>query len=258
MSQRRISGTHSIENWKETLDQYGLEYFHMADCMTAKQSPYCDLSEDDYKRLLKQLIATVNLRTRMGFSVGIPKTVYDLFAPDRFKKYYAKDHYTFAVKCCIGLIWRWRMRFGIKEPMQYVFDNVNKGPKQIRAQIGQIWEDVHSDSAVREKYGLQELDGSLFQSKKLFRPLQAADLLAWHMHDYMINCVAHGKDKLHDARPSFLDLTHERPRDLGWFTGPQLVKYFEEMDVLEKTHGIEMDVTQFKGKREWLRQDSEG
>jgi hypothetical protein len=70
--------------------------------------------------------------------VAIPKTVYDQYAPEKCKALYAKNHYTFAVKCCIGLIWRWRMQRKIIEPMQYVFDSVNKGPAKIREQLGQL------------------------------------------------------------------------------------------------------------------------
>jgi hypothetical protein len=140
--------------------------------------------------------------------------------------------------------------------MEYVFDNVNKGPAQIRGQIAQIWNEISLDPDAPVKYGLKEQDGSLFQSKKIFKPLQAADVLAWHMHDYMINCVARGKDQLYDARESFLHLRDRRPLDLGWFTPSQLVKFFEEMDELEKRHSVEVDVTMYK-RRRWLNQDSE-
>jgi len=239
-------------NWKDILREEDLEYFHTADFFNANRRPYSEWDHPKRTKFLKRMISTINLRTKIGLAIAIPKLVYDEFAPERYKQTYAKDHYTFAVKCCMGLIWEWRTEYNISEPMKYAFDNVNKGPSRVREQIGNIWSDFETDPQVREKYGITEMDGWLFQSKKSFTPLQAADVLAWHMYDYMVTCVEKGKGKLYDARPSFLQLRDGRPIKLGWFTGPQLVDYFQQMDELEKKYSVDLDVTRLR-RRPWLR-----
>jgi hypothetical protein len=74
----------------------------------------------------RKLVSIIRLRTRCEFAVCVP-AIYDKYAPDEMKEHYARDHYAFAVKCCLGLIWKWRLQFDVRASMQYIFDTVTKG-----------------------------------------------------------------------------------------------------------------------------------
>lgn len=117
----------SKTQWKEfnrnrtdVLKDKGFEYFHTADFMLdPKQGrkPFCDWPCEKRQRVYRKLASIIRQRTRCEFAVCVPKDVYDKHASDEMNRNYAKDHYAFAVKCCLGLIWRWRMTFDVTSAM---------------------------------------------------------------------------------------------------------------------------------------------
>ncbi len=62
------------------------------------------------------------------------------------------------------------------------------------------------EEEARTRYGLADYDGVLFQSKKVFRPLHAADILAWQMHNHMRKVILPGcqpHEELARSHPGF-------------------------------------------------------
>jgi len=233
---------HFNRNWSDVLKDEGFEYFHMADFMLNPKKghkPYCDWDSDKKERVYRKLASIIRLRTRCEFAVSVPKDIYDKHASDDMKKNYAKDHYAFAVKCCLGLIWRWRMDFNVTAPMQYIFDSVPKGLGR-KGQIMQIWQEIDADPEAETKFGLSRRDGYQFQDKKIFKPLQAADILAWHMYDHMEHVVSKGLDDIKAMRKSFMPLRDGREAKLAWFTKSQLESYLEGLRELEKKSGMQV------------------
>jgi hypothetical protein len=81
-------------------------------------------------------------------------------------------------------------------------------------------------------------DGVLFQSTKIFKPLQAADILAWNMRNHMDNVVSKGKP---DAPPHihryFEKLRLNQPVRLGCYSDMQTQEAFEVMKTHEQSTG---------------------
>jgi len=237
-------------NWTDVLLEEGLDSFHMADFMlhpTVGKKPFCNWDEEKRWRVYRKLSAVIRVRARKGFALAVPKDVYDKNAPEDLKQYYAKDHYAFAVKCCIGLIWKWRMQYKIATPMQYIFDRIQTGTGR-KGEIMQIWKEMDADPDSTSKFGFVKEDGYQFQDKKVFKPLQAADILAWHMYDHMSNVILKGKSDVRDMRPTFMPLREDRPMDLGWFTEEQLIKWFQDMKRLEQKSGHSLNVVMYRGQ----------
>lgn len=229
-------------NWTEVLKDEDFDHFHMADFMLDPKwghKPFCDWDRAKRDRVYRRLASIIRIRTRCEFAVTVPKDVYDKHASDEMKKNYAKDHYAFAVKCCLGLIWRWRMDFNVTAPMQYIFDNVPKG-RRPKGQIMQIWQEIDADPEAESKFGLSRQDGYQFQDKKIFKPLQAADILAWHVYDHMQNVIGKGRHDIRDMRESFKPLRDGREARLAWFTKVQLESYLEELRELGKRAGMQV------------------
>jgi hypothetical protein len=77
-------------------------------------------------------------------------------------------HYTFAVKSLMVMIVKWRQRYGLKQPVRFVFDTITEGADEIESFFEEI--DSYSE-AFRERLGL-ESDGFSIESKSKAQPLQ--------------------------------------------------------------------------------------
>jgi hypothetical protein len=111
------------------------------------------------------------------------------------------------------MIFQWRRNLGITLPIQYIFDRMGKG----RGEIGALWDDVQAGHWKEKTLGM-ERDGFGFENKADFKPLQAADILAWQMHYHMRNVINAGKHDVDDAHPHFRILRVDQEMNLGFLT----------------------------------------
>ena len=140
------------------------------------------------------------------------------------------------------------MDHGITGLMQYTFDTVPKG-RGCKGEIMQIWQEMDDDPDVEKKFGFAKQDGHQFQDKKLFKPLQAADILAWHMYDHTKNVISKGLDDLANMRWTFERLRDGRPVTLAWFTKQKMKEYIEETIELQERTGIKFYGVQVRKDR---------
>jgi Protein of unknown function (DUF3800) len=219
---------HFNRNWKEILDDEHFDHFHMAHFAAksdAGHKPFCTWDDDKKKRVYRRLASTINIRVRHGFAIAVPKKSFDTYAPQEFKEQYAGNHYVWAVKSVFGLLEEWRKNYRIVSPMQYVFDRGSLGNSQIQ----EIWDQSSRDGIGEAKYGLFENDGVLFQDKKIFRPLQAADILAWQMHNHMRKVIAPGCEphaEFARSHPGFRLLRDHQSLKLGFYSAQQVENVF--------------------------------
>jgi hypothetical protein len=172
--------------------------FHMAEFVAkpeAKHKPFCDWDNPKKDRVYEKLASIINTRARKGF--GAPKAAFDKTAPRQFRARYADDHYTYAVHCCIGLIKQWRQAYGVTTPIHYVFDRGSP-----REQIKRVWDIPQSHPPAVEDYGFAP-NGYSFEDKKLFKPLHAADILAWQIRNHMRRVIMEGKDDVAFCHKAF-------------------------------------------------------
>jgi hypothetical protein len=79
----------------------------------------------------------------------------------------------------------------------------------------------------------------MFQDKAVFKPLQAADILAWQVQNHMRRTVMIGRDP-DDPRllhPGFKMLREKRPMDLGFYSTDQLKRVFDAAKTMKETTG---------------------
>ena len=224
-------------NWKEILEEEHFDHFHMAEFVAkpeAGHKPFCDWSNEKKKRVYSRLAATINIRVRHGFAIAVPKKSFDAYVLQEFKEEYAENHYVWAVKSLFGILEEWRKKYRIVVPMQYVFDGGSLGDRQLM----EIWMRYSQEEEARTRYGLAEYDGVLFQSKKVFRPLQAADILAWQMHNHMRKVIVPGcqpHEEFSRSHPGFRLLRDRQSLNLGFYSTQQVQDFFEKT---KKHHDI--------------------
>lgn len=226
-------------NWKEVLEDEGFDHFHMAEFVAkpeAGHEPFCGWSDERKKRVYRRLAGIMNVRVRHGFAIAVPKKDFDAHAPREFKEQYAENHYVFAVKSLFGRLEVWRGKYHVAVPMQYVFDRGAPGERQIK----EIWGKYSQDEEARKRYGLADNGGALFQNKKLFRPLQAADILAWQMHNHMRKVIVPGcqpNQEFSRSHAGFSLLRYRQSLDLGFYSTEQTRDFFAKTKKHHETTG---------------------
>jgi uncharacterized protein DUF3800 len=231
-----------IRNWDQVGRDEGFKSFHIAEFVAkpeAGHKPFCDWDNAKKSRCTEKLASIMNTRARQGFGIAIPKAALDAAAPQHFRDHYASDHYTYAVMCCIGMVADWRARYEITSPIQYVFD---QGSPQ--EQISAVWKLISKDPHYAQKFGLAPA-GYGFQDKKFFKPLQAADILAWQMRNHVRRLLdkyellsrVSSANEVSLCHPGFRCLREDRHMRLGFYSEEQMRKVFTDAEEYEKEHG---------------------
>jgi Protein of unknown function (DUF3800) len=227
-----------VRNWDEVRLEEGFDMFHMAEFVAKPEmghKPFCDWDNAKKTRVYRRLASIINCRVRKGFAIAIPKQPFDEYAIDEFKKHYAENHYVWAAKTVMGLIENWRKQFSITAPMQYVFESGSLGQPQIE----RVWKECLLHEGLDKKHGIVP-NGVLFQDKRHFKPLQAADILAWQMQNHLRRTVMIGRDAndKKNAHQGFLLLRENRPMDLGFYSREQTRKSFERTKAFHDEKGV--------------------
>jgi hypothetical protein len=223
-----------VNEWNYVLaeEQCG-EAFHMTEFVAKPEhghKPYCDWDNTKKDRVYARLAKIINDNKRVGIASAVPKKAYDA-VPERIRNYHGHEHYTFAVRMCLMRIAEWREKCGITLPMQYVF-SWEMGRK--RKEIESIWENMHE--SWQKRFGI-EPDGISFQHHEHFKPLQAADILAWQMNNHMRKILPLGHDNMDVLHSGFQVLREDQEMDLGFFTEDQIQKWVERINADEQTGG---------------------
>jgi hypothetical protein len=79
--------------------------------------------------------------------------------------------------------------------------------------------------------------GYSFQHKECFKPLQAADILAWQMRSSMDKIFPLGADHPELCHRGFRVLRAGQEMDLGFFTDEQLENFVKQNEESERIHG---------------------
>jgi hypothetical protein len=228
----------TIRGWKDFVNEWdmasseeGFPFFHMAHFTAPPKQghkPFCDWDNTKKKRIYERLAQIINANKRIGIAAAIPKRVYDQ-ASDLVRDKWGREHYTFAVRVCLMRLAEWREKSLISLPMQYFFDwEMQRSTK--RKEISGIWENMLD--AWADKIGTNK-EGYSFEHKEYFKPLQAADILAWQMNNHIRKILPFGEDRLELAHPGFTLLRKDQEVDLVFFTPAQLEKFVRQYEQLE-------------------------
>lgn len=224
-----------VRNWDKVLADEGFDMFHMAEFVAKPEmghEPFCHWDNAKKDRVYAKLASIINTRVMKGLALAVPKQAFDEYVFDEFRQY-AESHYVFCVKSVMGLIDGFRQRYKITAPMRYVFESGAIGQKQIE----RVWEDRFRHKDAEKKYGFAA-DGVAFESKRFFKPLQAADILAWQMQNQMRRTVMLGRTSETKIHPGFMALRQDRPMGLGFYSREQMEKVMVRSQDFHKQHGI--------------------
>lgn len=229
-----------VEAWDIARYEEGFDYFHMAEFVAPREQrhkPWCDWDNQRRDRVYNRLATIINENKRIGIGVALPKSLYDS-VPERIRVHYGNEHYTFAVRMCLQQIHLWRKESLISLPMRYVFDHEDSWTPK-RAEIDKLMSTVHPQ--LKHLFGLDDGGAHSFESKKCFKPLQAADILAWQMHNYMPRIYPNDETqedvntKLHKG---FARLRMDQQMRLGFYTKKSLDAWVEKTLAFEAEHGV--------------------
>jgi len=213
-----------VDEWDRVRCEEGFESFHMADFVAPagqRKEPWCDWNNVKKDHVYTRLGKAINRNKRTGIAVAIPKTLWD-GVPDWIRGHYGYQHYTFAVRACISAIRDWRDHSMITLPIRYIFDwEMQKSEK--RQEIERILTllTMPQNQPVASMVGL-EPNGYSFEHKEGYKPLQAADILAWQMRSHMRKIAPLGKDDPSLCHPGFRLLREDQEMDLRFFTAENL------------------------------------
>lgn len=182
------------KTWNEIRAEKGaeFEYFATADCLSGA-GQFAGWSWEKRDRLIRRLIAEIRIRVRMGIGTAVIKADYDAALSGWKRRVAGQTHFAFAVNICLMQIKRWRKKFNVKEPIEYVFDLTGKGKGEILATLSDL------ERFDPQSFGIIE-HGYSFKSKKVLPPLQAADILAHQSYQHMRDCIV-AKKKCTDYMP---------------------------------------------------------
>ena len=226
-----------VEAWDHARREEGFDTFHMAHFIAKPEmehKPFCDWGTTKKDHVYNRLANIINENKRTGIAVAVPKAIWDA-TPERIRRHYGRQHYTFAVRMCLNRIVKWRERSMITLPIRYIFDwEMQKTQK--REEITRIFELIGKaqNQAVAGLLGL-EPQGYGFEHKEEFKPLQAADVLAWQMRSHMRKIWPIGHDDESLCHPGFRLLRQDQEMDLGFFTQQQIEKFIVDFDEINKT-----------------------
>lgn len=230
--------THFTRNWNEVAIAEGFTDFHMAEFVAkpeANHEPFCHWGNDKKDRVYRKLSSIINVRIQKGFAIAIPKHVFDESTFAEFAQGFAADHYTFAVKTILGFLEAWRDQRNIDTPIQYVFDQGSSGQWQIE----ELWTKYRNYEGASRRFGIHP-SGFMFQDRKVFKPLQAADILAWQTQNQIKRTALMGRDPddrslMHKGLKQLLDKT---PVEVGFYSRAQMRKVFDGAKEFKSKNGV--------------------
>ena len=221
-----------VKNLDEAREREGFDCFHMADCMAGRKE-FAGWNDVKRERVLRWLTEIIRTRATIGFSCGVPRKAWDEYTPERYVAIVGKRQYTFAVRSVMGIIEQWRTKFGYTQPMRYVFDRMSQGKGEIMAIMDTAME---FPSDCLKKYGVVK-GGYSFEDKRAFKPLQAADMLAWETYNYMRTVVIPNRPSDPGTR-NFQQLRKRPfPLTIAWQTDAQVKKMIDQMTEYESQTG---------------------
>ncbi len=214
-----------VSAWDEIRSSEGFDVFHMVDFAAShdpSKKPFCDWDYIKRKRVYRRLAKAINDNKRIGIAFAVPQDVFNVVVPSLpswMQRRLGQYPYTAAVRFLMGAIRDWRERYGITLPMQYVFDWTTD--ENLKAEVSAPWKNISDRDEWLRWYGIEDPKGYSFQDRGLFKPLQAADILAWQFNSHMRNVIMAGKNEPLDTHPNFRVLREDQEMVLGFYTEEQ-------------------------------------
>ncbi|HZH29196.1 MAG TPA: DUF3800 domain-containing protein [Pyrinomonadaceae bacterium] len=170
--------------WQEVLDEAGIEVFHMSE-FESRVRAYKDWSNEKRRYVQSKLLNIIISRISVGIAAAVVRSDYDkiIIGPHR------ENHdgpYTFCASMCFAFAGGWAEENGYDEPISYIFEDGALGKQEVDTQFS----NAYKNEKARQFYRLGSL---VFDDKRRFNQLQAADILAYEMYKHVLRVT--GKEK---------------------------------------------------------------
>jgi len=204
--------------WQLALNDFGLDYFHMTD-FANRVGPYASWTERDRRLRLARLLTIIAENTLGSVATSIPLKAFDDIFSRRAKLICGGAYGLASMVCFMALSDQLRDQ-SIDGWINYVFETGAHGAGQITT----LFNHNERDPIMKADLRLWSLR---FENKRLFLPLQAADILAYELYKDWPREEAlreQQQGKRHRPRFPLLELAKE-PRDWGRMDEHELRKF---------------------------------
>jgi hypothetical protein len=160
--------------WKEVLDRYRLPVFRMTAC-AHNNYPFDGLSRDECIEVEKEVIKLINEHALLGLAIAVNEHDYNVLftRPD-----VTGDAYSFFCRQILAGVQSWIRRNDFEGDISYFFEAGHASQTRANAIMNRLFK----DRRLRKSYHYASHD---FVDKKIIRPGQAADILAWQQATQM-------------------------------------------------------------------------
>ena len=162
--------------WKQAMEDFELEFFHMTD-FVARRAPYDKWDDDQRRERLSRLIELINGNVFAGIGFALPMSEYYKAFSKRAKEYCGGAYGLAATVCFMDAAMAVKDEHP-KARIAYIFEQGVKG----RGQVMKIFDHACDDPKLRDDRRLLSLK---YENKRDFRPLQAADILAYELYRHL-------------------------------------------------------------------------
>jgi hypothetical protein len=162
--------------WKAALDDFDLDFFHMTD-FVARKGDYENWSDEVRGERIARLIKIINDHAMASVGFALPlRDYYSTFSKSA-KRYSGGAYGLAAISCFMDAA------LAIQPPIldakiAYIFESGVKG----KGQVMKVFDKAYEDANLRKKRYMLSLG---YKDKRDFRPLQAADILAYELYRHL-------------------------------------------------------------------------
>jgi hypothetical protein len=161
---------HLDREWAETLTEFGLSCFHMADCAHGVKE-FSNLDGKKRTELVIRLVGIIKRRMEIGIAVSISETDFGRIDAPNWER---GGPYALAALQVLAAVVSWADKYSYTGKISYFFEAGHKHQSLTNNAINLLRERDQKRGANYLRY-----HSHTFAGKTDLRPLQAADLLAY-------------------------------------------------------------------------------
>ena len=202
-------------DWRASLTEMGLDHFHMTD-FSNKAGVYASWTEDERRERFARLVGITNRHAIASVGTVIERALYERLITGAGRERSGGLYGLAAISCAMTVDKRLP---GVS--VGYVFENGAQG----RGQLAKVLRDNMHYTSEPESLRIRSVT---FRDKRMFVPLQAADILAYELYQNFPRLL--GTDS-RPIRRSHLEQLAQIQRDWGSLDETQ-IKLFAEVITL--------------------------
>jgi hypothetical protein len=154
--------------WGSVLEQFNLPYFRMSSCAHGAR-PFGNIDKEARIEVEKAMIAIIKRRVSYGIAVTVEPRIFEAIMP---RSPEIGSAYTFCAHTCLTGVVSWAEETKYSGGIAYFFESGHRSQSEANEIMNRLF-NIPIQRA-RHRYV-----SHTFADKKLMRPLQAADILAW-------------------------------------------------------------------------------